>query len=106
MNMKKMRIKTWCLVAAAIVSLCVMAFALDGQEQPNPNRPVVLPNSDQPAPLEGTNQPSQPSTNVTLPGVHRSGITNSHDIIGTNAVNHGYANPSLTNRPNPNLQMP
>ncbi len=38
--------------------------------------------------------------------MYQNCISNLNDTIETNAVNHGYNNPTLTNRSNPNLQMP
>jgi hypothetical protein len=91
-------------VVAVVIGAGALTESLNAQEQSN--RPAVFPNTAQPTPLGGTNQTSQTSTNTTLPSMYQGGVTNLHDRIGTDAVNHGYNNPTLTNRPNPNLQMP
>lgn len=91
-------------VVAVVIGAGALTDSLNAQEQSN--RPAVFPNTGQPTPLGGTNQISRTGTNATLPPAYQGGISNLNDTIGTNAVNHGYANPTLTNRPNPNLQMP
>jgi uncharacterized membrane protein YraQ (UPF0718 family) len=91
-------------MVAVVIGACALAQSLNAQDQPN--RPAVFPNTAQPTPLGSTNQTSRTNTNATLPPMYQGGVSNLHDTVGTNAVNHGYANPTLTNRPNPNLQMP
>lgn len=44
--------------------------------------------------------------NPSLPPAYQGGIRNLHDTIGTNAANRGNDQPTLTNHPNPNLQLP
>jgi hypothetical protein len=97
-------IKNWSFIISAVVGACAVAGSLAAQDQSN--RPAVFPNTGQPIPLGGTNQTSRLSSNTTMPSLYQGSISNLHDTIGTNAVNHGYNNPTLTNRPNPNLQMP
>ena len=93
------------IVGAGALSLAALAQMIN----PGPegtNRPVVYPNTGQPMPLNETNRTSPVGGNTNLPSVYQDGISNLNDTIGTNAPNHGYAHPTLTNRPNPNLQMP
>jgi hypothetical protein len=97
-------LKASILVVVTMMSVCALAMALSDQEQSN--HPAVFPHTADPIPLGGTNQTSGTTTNKTLPGMYQGGISNVNDTIGTNAVNRGYNNPTLTNRPNPNLQMP
>lgn len=94
---------TWFIISA-IVGTCAIGLAVSPDD--STNHPAVFPNTGQPIPMGDTNQTSRTSTNATLPPMYQGGISNLHDTIGTNAVNHGYAHPTLTNRPNPNLQMP
>jgi hypothetical protein len=94
---------TW-FVISAIVGTCAVGLAVMPQD--SQNHPVVLPSTTQPIPLGDTNQTSRTITNSTLPAMYQGGITNLHDVIGTNAVNHGNDNPTLTNQPNPNQIMP
>jgi hypothetical protein len=93
----------WFLISA-IVGTCAIGWAVLPQD--STNLPAVFPHTADPTPLGDTNQTSRTSTNATLPPAYQGGIADLHDTIGTNAVNHGYNNPTLTNRPNPNLQMP
>jgi hypothetical protein len=101
-SMVMVAVMAW--VVAVVIGAGALTESLNAQEQSN--RPAVFPNTGQPTPLDGTNQTSRTSTNATLPRMYQGGISNLHDTIGTDAVNRGYANPTLTNRPNPNLQMP
>ena len=94
---------TW-FVIAAIVGTCAVGLAVMPQD--STNHPVVLPGTAQPIPLGDTNQTSRTSTNATLPPMYQGGIRNLHDTIGTNTVNHGNDNPTLTNQPNPSQIMP
>ena len=96
---------------AGIAGVCALSLAALAQmTNPGPegtNRPVVYPNTAQrPIPLGETNRTSQVGRNTNLPSAYQDGISNLNDTIGTNSPNHGYAHPTLTNRPNPNLQMP
>jgi hypothetical protein len=93
----------WFLIGA-IISTCGIGLAVMPQDEPN--HPVVLPSTGEPTPLGNTNQTSRTSTNSTLPPAYQGGIKDLHDTIGTNAVNHGYNQPTLTNQPNPDMQVP
>src|ERR1035441_3237764 len=82
----------WFLIGA-IISTCGIGLAVMPQDEPN--HPVVLPSTGEPTPLGNTNQTSRTSTNSTLPPAYQGGIKDLHDTIGTNAVNHGYNQPTL-----------
>jgi hypothetical protein len=94
---------TW-FVIAAIASTCAIGLAVSPQDAPN--NPAVFPDTSQPTPVVNTNQISRTSTNVALPPAYQGGIGNLHDKIGTNAVNQGNDNPTLTNHPNQEMQLP
>jgi hypothetical protein len=93
----------WFLISA-IVCTCAIGLAVMPQE--STNRPTVFPNTNQPIPLGDTNQILRTTTNTTLPPAYQGGIANLHDRIGTNAVNRGNDQPTLTNQPNPIVQIP
>jgi hypothetical protein len=97
-------IKNCSLTVFVIMGACALVLAVTPPEESN--HPAVFPHTADPTPLGDTNQASRTSTNTSLPPMYRGGISNLHDRIGTNAANHGYNDPTLTNRPNPNLQMP
>jgi hypothetical protein len=69
------------------------------------NRPAVFPNTSRPVPLGRTNQPSQMGNGTNLPSGNQNAISNLDNTLGTNQPNRGVSHP-VTNRPNPNLQMP
>jgi hypothetical protein len=76
-------------VIAAIVSTCAIGLAVSPQDSTN-----------SPAIVRGTTQPTTAGTSVTsnnaaLPPMYQGTISNLHDRIGTNAVNHGNANPDI-----------
>jgi hypothetical protein len=91
-------------VVCAIASTCAIGWTVSPQEASN--LPAVFPDTSQPTPVVNTNQISQTSTNSSLPPAYQGGIGNLHDKIGTNAVNHGNDNPTLTNHPNQEMQLP
>jgi hypothetical protein len=101
------------VVIAGFIVLVVLCAPLLGappqiltpQSDPT-NHPAVFPTTGQPTPMNGTNRVSQTGGNPNLPPAYQGGPSNLHDTIGTNAVNHGNDHPTLTNHPNPNLQMP
>jgi hypothetical protein len=99
--MKHMNI--W-FVICAIAGTCAIGWAVGPDD--STNHPSVFPNTNQPIPLGDTNQILRTTTNTSLPPAYQGGIANLHDRIGTNAVNHGNDQPTLTNQPNPNMEMP
>jgi hypothetical protein len=93
----------WFLIGA-IVCTCAIGWAVSPND--STNHPTVFPNTNQPIPLGNTNPISRTTTNTSLPPAYQGGIMNLHDRIGTNAVNHGNDQPTLTNQPNPSQEMP
>jgi hypothetical protein len=91
-------------IISVIVCTCAIGWAVSPDD--STNHPTAFPNSNQPIPLGDTNQILPTTTNTTLPPAYQGGIANLHDTIGTNAVNHGNNQPTLTNHPNPIVQMP
>ena len=56
------------------------------------NHPAVFPNTGKPIPLADA---SRTNNNAALPPMSQGTISNLHDKIGTNAVNHGNDNPDI-----------
>ncbi len=81
-------------VISAIVGTCAIGFAVSAQNTTNSS--VVIRGTNQSSSVTGT---ARTSTNVTLPSMYQSGISNLHDTAGTAAVNHGNNDmtPSTTN---------
>lgn len=89
-------------VITAIMGTCAIGLAVNPDGSSNhpalspagsSNYPAVFPHTDDPSPLGNTNQTSRTSTNATLPLMYQGTISNLHDVIGTNAVNHSNDNP-------------
>ena len=78
-------------VIGAIIGTCAIGLAVSPDDASN--HPAVFPHTADPTPLGNTNQTSRTSTNATLPPSYQGTISNLHDTIGTNAVNHGNDNP-------------
>jgi hypothetical protein len=93
------------VVALYASTLSTTALATADQSDPT-NHPAVFPNTGQPTPMNGTNRVSQTGGNPNLPPAYQGGPSNLHDTLGTNAANRGNDQPTLTNHPNPNLQLP
>jgi hypothetical protein len=91
-------------IISAIVGTCAIGLAVSPQDPTN--HPAAFPSTNQPIPLGDTNQILRTTTNTALPPAYQGGIRNLHDTIGTNAVNHGNDQPTLTNQPNPEMQVP
>ena len=98
------------IVIRGIIGVTILSATISGEViapvNDATNRPAVFPNTTQPIPLAGTNRLAQTSGSSNLPRSYQPAVSNLNDIIGTNAPNRGYHQPSLTNRPNPDLQMP
>lgn len=77
-------------VISVIVGTCAIGLAVSPQESTN-NSPTILRGTPQ-STAAGT---SGTSNNAALPPMYQGTISNLHDKIGTNAVNHGNANPDI-----------
>jgi hypothetical protein len=96
-------------VGFSVVALYASTFstkALATADQNDSTSPAVFPSTGQPTPMNTTNQVSKTGGNPNLPPAYKGGPSNLHDTIGTNAANQGNDQPTLTNHPNPNAQMP
>jgi hypothetical protein len=79
---------TW-FVICAIISTCAIGLAVSPQD--STNSPTIVRGT----PLSTASGNSGTSSNAALPLMYQGSISNLHDRIGTNAVNHGNANPDI-----------
>jgi hypothetical protein len=77
-------------IISVIVGTCAIGLAVSPQDSAT-NSPAIVRGAAQPT-TAGT---SGISNNTALPPMYQGSISNLHDKIGTNAVNHGNANPDI-----------
>jgi hypothetical protein len=88
-NTMKKHMYTWFIISV-IVGTCAIGLAISPDE--STNHPAVFPNTGKPVPLADA---SRTNNNAALPPMYQGTISNLHDKIGTNAVNHGNDNPDI-----------